>query len=50
MGWLPWIASWTSFWIPVDRKVKEFIFTLLIENPLEFRVAYLAHSVKKLKV
>jgi len=46
MGWLPWIASWMTPWIPVDRLTKEFIFTILIENPIEFRVAYLAHAVK----
>lgn len=48
MEHLPWICSWMSPHIRLGRLAKEFLFTLLILNPIEFRVAHLKYSVKKL--
>jgi hypothetical protein len=47
MGWIPWIASWITPHIRVDRKIKEIFITILFENPIELRILYLVHSVKK---
>jgi len=50
MGWLPWILSWTTPWIPINRLAKQVLLIILIENPIEFQVAYLAHSVKQFNI
>lgn len=50
MGWVPWLASWWPVKCPLNRKQREFIITILVENPLEFRVAFLRHQIRSLFV
>jgi hypothetical protein len=48
------IAYWASLLsmifisCPLGRKTREFVISILIQNPLEFRVAMLSYQIKQL--
>lgn len=47
--WFPRIVSWlTPFVTPVGQKAREVILYLLINQPLEFRVALLSWQIRSL--
>jgi hypothetical protein len=46
-SWVPWIASWYPI-SPLSRRSREVILTILIENPLELRVAMLNYQIKQM--
>jgi len=50
MGWIPWILSWITPHIDLDRRAKQFVFAILIENPVEFQIARLMVAVKNMHV
>lgn len=43
--WVPWIASWYPVG-PLSRRTREALITILIKQPLEFRVAWLCWQIK----
>ena len=48
---LAYWASWVSMiWVrcPLNRVGREVIFSILIQNPLELRVAWLNYQIKQL--
>lgn len=47
MNWIAWITSWLTFWVsPLGRRDRENLVTILLENPIEFRVALLVHQIR----
>jgi hypothetical protein len=46
-SWIPWIASWFPV-PPFDRRSREIIITILMKNPIEFRIAFLTYQIRKL--
>ena len=48
MGWVAWIASWLTPTVPICRRYREILINILIENPLEFRIALLTHQIRRM--
>jgi len=46
-SWIPWIASWYPV-PPLSRRTREVIITLLYNQPLEFRIAFLNYQIRKM--
>lgn len=51
MGTLEYVASWLSMlWIrcPLSRLGREVFFTILSQNSLEFRIAFLNYQIRRM--
>lgn len=46
-SWVSWFTDWKN---PMSRFDRQVVLEILIQNPLEFRVAMLRHQIKQLMV
>ena len=44
-SWISWFTDWKN---PLSRQSREALLTILLQNPLEFRIAVLNYQIKQI--